>query len=147
MPTPPPNAPNSVQRRQSPEPCRSSPTLTPFRAERRDKTAKHCPRDTHNHGTELAMKVLRQARLELSGGSTPDLLRPQPPLQQNPDDDLNMLHVDPNSPQAEPSPFPHGGAWHSRMGQTPVAIGTCRLEPPPPPPPKCSPSQGLFGPW
>ena len=28
------------------------------------------------HGTELAMKVVRQARLELSGGSTPDQLRP-----------------------------------------------------------------------
>ena len=40
------------------------------------RTAKHCPRDTHNHGTELAMKVVRQARLELNGGSTPDLLRP-----------------------------------------------------------------------
>ena len=37
----------------------------------------HCPRDMHNHGTELAMKVVRQARLELSGGSTPDLLRPR----------------------------------------------------------------------
>ena len=36
----------------------------------------HCLSDTHNHGTELAMKVVRQARLELSGGSTPDLLRP-----------------------------------------------------------------------
>ena len=40
------------------------------------RTATHCPSDTHNHGTELAMKVVRQARLELSGGSTPDLLRP-----------------------------------------------------------------------
>ena len=45
------------KRRQSPEPCRGSPTLTPFRAERRDKTALHCPSDTHNQGTELAMKV------------------------------------------------------------------------------------------
>ena len=44
------------------------------------RTASHCPRDTHNHGTELAMKVVRQARLELSGGSTPDLLRPPPAL-------------------------------------------------------------------
>ena len=26
----------------------------------------------------MAMKVVRQARLELSGGSTPDLLRPPP---------------------------------------------------------------------
>ena len=43
------------------------------------RTAKHCPFDTHNHGTELAMKVVRQARLELSGGSTPDLLSPPPP--------------------------------------------------------------------
>ena len=43
------------------------------------RTAKHCPRDTHNHGTELAMKVVRQARLELSGGSTPDQLTPPPP--------------------------------------------------------------------
>ena len=42
------------------------------------RTAKHCPRDTHNQGTELAMKVVRQERLELSGGSTPDLLRPPP---------------------------------------------------------------------
>ena len=67
---------NSVRRRQSPEPCRSSPTLTPSRAEGRDKTAKHCQRDKNNHGTELAMKVVRQARLELSGGSTPDQLRP-----------------------------------------------------------------------
>ena len=38
---------------------------------------KTCLRDTHNHGIELAMKVVRQARLELSGGSTPDLLRPK----------------------------------------------------------------------
>ena len=36
----------------------------------------HCPRDTNNQGSELAMKVVRQARLELSGGSTPDQLRP-----------------------------------------------------------------------
>ena len=28
----------------------------------------------------MAMKVVRQARLELSGGSTPDQLRPTPPL-------------------------------------------------------------------
>ena len=69
-------APNSVRRRQSPEPYRSSPSLTPPRAEGRDKTAKHCLRDKNNHGTELAMKVVRQARLELSGGSTPDQLRP-----------------------------------------------------------------------
>ena len=34
------------------------------------------PRDTHNQGTEMAMKAVRQARLELSGGSTPDLWRP-----------------------------------------------------------------------
>ena len=40
------------------------------------RTAKHSPSDTHNHGAELAMKVVRQARLELSGGSTPDQLRP-----------------------------------------------------------------------
>ena len=42
------------------------------------RTASHCLSDTHNQGTELAMKVVRQARLELSGGSTPDLLRPLP---------------------------------------------------------------------
>ena len=36
----------------------------------------HPPPPTHNQGTEMAMKVVRQARLELSGGSTPDLLRP-----------------------------------------------------------------------
>ena len=40
------------------------------------RAAKHCLRDTDNHGTEKAMKVVRQARLELSGGSTPDQLRP-----------------------------------------------------------------------
>ena len=40
------------------------------------RTALHCLSDTHNQGTEMAMKVVRQARLELSGGSTPDLLRP-----------------------------------------------------------------------
>ena len=45
------------------------------------RTAKHCLRDTHNQGTELAMKVVRQAQLELSGGSTPDLLRPPGPPQ------------------------------------------------------------------
>ena len=61
-----------------PPPCRSSPTLTPFRAEGRDKTAKHCLRDKYKHGTEAAIKVVRQARLELSGGSTPDQLRPPP---------------------------------------------------------------------
>ena len=38
---------------------------------------KHCPRDAHNNGTEMAMKVVRQARLEHSGGSTPDQLRAQ----------------------------------------------------------------------
>ena len=38
------------------------------------------PPPDHNHGTELAMKVVRQARLEHSGGSTPDLLRPRPNL-------------------------------------------------------------------
>ena len=41
-----------------------------------NRPALHCPSDTHNQGTELAMKVVRQAQLELSGGSTPDLLRP-----------------------------------------------------------------------
>ena len=42
----------------------------------------HCQRDTNNHGTELAMKAVRQARLELSGGSTPDQLKPSgPPCQ------------------------------------------------------------------
>ena len=41
------------------------------------RTAKHCLRDKNNHGTEMAMKVVRQARLEHSGGSTPDLLRPR----------------------------------------------------------------------
>ena len=65
-------APNSVQRRHSPETCRRSPTLTPFSADGREKIAKQCPRDTHNHGTELAMKVVKEARLELSGGSTSD---------------------------------------------------------------------------
>ena len=55
------------------------------------RTAKHCPSDTHNQGTELAMKVVRQARLELSGGSTPDLLRP------------------PYRPSPPPSPPPKGG--------------------------------------
>ena len=29
------------------------------------RTATHCPSDTHNQGTEMAMKVVRQARLEL----------------------------------------------------------------------------------
>ena len=29
--------------------------------------------DMNTNGSELAMKAVRQARLELSGGSTPDL--------------------------------------------------------------------------
>ena len=41
-----------------------------------DSVAPPPPLFAHNQGTELAMKVVRQARLELSGGSTPDLLRP-----------------------------------------------------------------------
>ena len=69
-------APNSVRRRQCPEPSRCSPTLAPFREEGKERTARHCPRDTNNLGTELAMKAMRQARLELSGGSTPDQLKP-----------------------------------------------------------------------
>ena len=71
---------------------RSSPTLTPFRAEGRDKTAKHCLRDKYNHGTKLAMKVVRQARLELSGGSTPDQLRPHIQLGKN--DLVIIVHDD-----------------------------------------------------
>eukprot|EP00670_Eutreptiella_braarudii_P020395 CAMPEP_0174352534 /NCGR_PEP_ID=MMETSP0811_2-20130205/10970_1 /TAXON_ID=73025 ORGANISM="Eutreptiella gymnastica-like, Strain CCMP1594" /NCGR_SAMPLE_ID=MMETSP0811_2 /ASSEMBLY_ACC=CAM_ASM_000667 /LENGTH=85 /DNA_ID=CAMNT_0015482685 /DNA_START=345 /DNA_END=600 /DNA_ORIENTATION=+ len=50
--------------------------LFPIQGRGKGRTAKHCLRDTDNHGTEKAMKVVRQARLELSGGSTPDLLRP-----------------------------------------------------------------------
>ena len=54
------------------------------------RTAKHCPSDTHNQGPEMAMKVVRQARLELSGGSTPDLLRP------------SGLHLEGKGPQRRP---------------------------------------------
>ena len=54
-------------------------TLAPPPPREGTRTAMHCPRDTHNHGTELAMKVVRQAWLEPSGGSTPDLLRTSPP--------------------------------------------------------------------
>ena len=36
-------------------------------------TGWHCPRDTNTCGTEMATKAVRQARLELSGGSAPDL--------------------------------------------------------------------------
>ena len=53
------------------------------------RTAMPCPRDTHNQGTEMAMKVVRQAQLELSGGSTPDLLRP---LQLMAMEDPDRLH-------------------------------------------------------
>ena len=52
------------------------PDSYPIQGGGKERTAKHCPCDTNNHGTELAMKVVRQARLELSGGSTPDQLKP-----------------------------------------------------------------------
>ena len=42
----------------------------------------------------MAMKVVRQARLELSGGSTPDQLRPQPspPPPESPPPHPNVIH-------------------------------------------------------
>ena len=52
------------------------PDSYPIQGGGKEQTAKHCLRDTNNHGTELAMKAVRQARLELSGGSTPDQLKP-----------------------------------------------------------------------
>ena len=54
----------------------AQPDSYPIQGGGKERTAKHCPRDTNNHGTELAMKAVRQARLELSGGSTPDQLKP-----------------------------------------------------------------------
>ena len=81
------------------------------------RTAKHCPSDTHNQGTELAMKVVRQARLELSGGSTPDLLRP---------------HSFPRSPPGPPPPFQCPGSQNSSR----LPPGSSRH--PPGTPPVCS---------
>ena len=126
-------APNSVRRRQSPEPCRSSLTLTPSRAEGRDKTAKHCLRDKNNHGTELAMKVVRQAWLELSGGSTPDQLRPnfrRAPLRAQPTASHHRAQghghpVDLGMPARQPPPPPRWGtATPSRSAQW-VQLCTC----------------------
>ena len=53
------------------------PDSYPIQGGGKERTAKHCLRDTNNHGTELATKAVRQARLELSGGSTPDQLKPR----------------------------------------------------------------------
>ena len=44
------------------------PDSYPIQGGGKERTAKHCQRDTNNHGTELAMKAVRQARLVLSGG-------------------------------------------------------------------------------
>ena len=71
-------APNSVPKGDKAQDPVEAAQLLPHSGRRGGtRTALHCPSDTHNQGTELAMKVVRQARLELSGGSTPDLLRPQ----------------------------------------------------------------------
>ena len=41
-------------------------------------TLRRTVNDTNTNGTELAMKAVRQAGLELSGGSTPDLFEALP---------------------------------------------------------------------
>ena len=70
-------APNSVQKGDKAQNPVEAAQLLPHSGRREGtRTAVHCPSDTHNQGTETATKVVRQARLELSGGSTPDRLRP-----------------------------------------------------------------------
>ena len=70
-------APNSVRKGDKAQNPVEAAQLLPHSGRRGGtRTATHCPSDTHNQGTEMAMKVVRQGRLELSGGSTPDLLRP-----------------------------------------------------------------------
>ena len=74
-----PPVPNSVRKGDKAQNPVEAAELLPHSGRRGGtRTALHCPSDTHNQGTEMAMKVVRQARLELSGGSTPDLLRPAP---------------------------------------------------------------------
>ena len=74
---PPPLSPNSVHKGDKAQNPVEAAQLLPHPGRREGtRTALHCPSDTHNQGTELAMKVVRQARLELSGRSTPDQLRP-----------------------------------------------------------------------
>ena len=51
----------------------------------------------------MAMKVVRQARLELSGGSTPDQLRPHPTIVNPP-----PLTHPPLGPSNSIHPFTHG---------------------------------------
>ena len=76
---PPPQlkAPNSVHKGDKAQNPVDAAQLLPHSGRRGgNRTAMHCLSDTHNQGTEMAMKVVRQARLELSGGSKHDLLRP-----------------------------------------------------------------------
>ena len=73
---PPPPSPRASEGDKAQNPVEATQLLPHSGRRGGARTALHCPSDTHNHGTELAMKVVRQARLELSGGSTPDLLRP-----------------------------------------------------------------------
>ena len=52
--------------------CPVLPDSYPIQGRGKGRTAKHCLRDTDNHGSQKAMKVVRQAWLEVRGGSTPD---------------------------------------------------------------------------
>ena len=68
----------------------------------------------------MAMKVVRQARLELSGGSTPDLLRPTA-------DPPPPTHTPAEHPQTAPPP-----PSVVRLGL--IAVKQTRPIVPPPPP-------------
>ena len=57
------------------------------------------------------MKVVRQARLELSGGSTPDLLSPPPPLE------------GPSGAQASAPRWRPSGPLFPQHGQPPLCAG------------------------
>ena len=64
------NAPNSVHKGDKAHNPVEAAQILPHSGRREGtRTAMHYPSDAHNQGTELAMKVVRQAWLELSGGA------------------------------------------------------------------------------
>ena len=86
----------------------------------------------------MAMKVVRQARLELSGGSTPDQLRPptDPP---NPPPPSPLPEPPPPMPPPPPPPPPLGAFRPRLQGGGESCIKARRCPPPPVPvPPKDS---------
>ena len=84
----------------------------------------------------MAMKVVRQARLELSGGSTPDQLRPPNRPSRSPPPPPSPL-LDPPSNAPPPPPPPHFLSVYffsvSFCPCLPGPLGLDKLSPTPPP--------------